>query len=143
MIRVLDGIDSFLDQLTSIHFGPAVLAVLAHIVRLTCTSTAWRNVIAAAYPEERVPRRKIFAAYLAGVGVNALIPVRAGDAVRVVIAHRAVPKSSYTTLVSSSFVLMIFDLTAALCLLAWAAATQHALPPVGKLPDLPTFEFSW
>jgi uncharacterized membrane protein YbhN (UPF0104 family) len=143
VIRVLDGIDAFLDQLTSVHFGPAALAILAHLVRLACTGTAWRNVLAAAYPEDRVPRIRIFAAYLAGVGVNALIPVRAGDAVRVVIAHRALPKSSYTTLVSSTFVLMMFDLTMASALLVWAAATQNAFPPVGKLPDLPTFEFRW
>lgn len=142
MIRVLDGIDAFLDQLTSVHYGPAALAIVAHLCRLACTSTAWRNVLAAAYPEERVPRRSIFAAYLAGVGVNALIPVRAGDAVRVVIAHRALPRSSYTTLVSSTFVLTLFDLTAALTLLAWAA-TQDAFPSIGSLPDLPTFEFNW
>jgi uncharacterized membrane protein YbhN (UPF0104 family) len=142
VIRVLDGIDAFIDQLTSVHFGPAALAVLAHLVRLTCTSTAWRGVLAAAYPEERVPRLRIFGAYLAGVGVNALIPVRAGDAMRVYIAHRAIPRSSYTTLVSSTFVLMLFDLTAALSLLAWAA-TQDAFPSIGSLPDLPTFEFSW
>jgi uncharacterized membrane protein YbhN (UPF0104 family) len=143
VIRVLDGIDAFLDQLASVHYGPAALAILAHLVRLGCTSTAWRNVLVAAYPKEKAPRIRIFAAYLAGVGVNALIPVRAGDAVRVVLAHRALPKSSYTTLVSSTFVLMMFDLTAASSLLAWAAATQNAFPPVGKLPDLPTFEFRW
>ena len=90
-----------------------------------------------------MPRVRIFAAYLAGVGVNALIPIRAGDAARVVLAHRALPKSSYTTLVSSTFVLMLFDLTMASSLLVWAAATQNAFPPVGKLPDLPTFEFRW
>jgi hypothetical protein len=50
VIRVLDGIDAFLDQLTSVHFGPAALAILAHLVRLACTGTAWRNVLAAAYP---------------------------------------------------------------------------------------------
>jgi uncharacterized membrane protein YbhN (UPF0104 family) len=143
VIRVLDGIDAFLDQLTSVHFLPVFLAVLTHLVRLACTSTAWRNVLAAAYPQETVSRIKIFGAFLAGVGINALIPVRAGDAVRVVFAHRAIPSSTYTTLVSSTFVLMLFDFTAASLLLVWAAATQNALPPVGSLPDLPTFDFAW
>jgi uncharacterized protein (TIRG00374 family) len=143
VIRVLDGIDAFIDQLTSVHPFPLFLAVLAHLIRLACTSTAWRNVLAAAYPEQRVRRLPIFGAYLAGVGINALIPVRAGDAVRVVLAHRAIPKSTYTTVVSTSFVLMLFDVFAASCLLAWAALTQHALPPVGRLPDLPTFDFAW
>ena len=44
---------------------------------MACTSRAWRNVLAAAYPEERVPWRAIYPAYLAGVGINAIIPARA------------------------------------------------------------------
>jgi uncharacterized membrane protein YbhN (UPF0104 family) len=141
--RVLDGIDAFLDGLASIDVRPALLAVLVHVGRLACTSMAWRNVLAAAYSEERVPRLSIFGAYLAGVGINAIIPVRAGDAVRVVLAHRAIPKSTYTTIVSSTFVLSLFDMAAASLLLVWAATTQDAFPNIGSLPDLPSFEFAW
>src|SRR4249919_3418437 len=137
-VRVLDGIDAFLDQLTSVHPLPLFLAVLAQLGKLSCTSMAWRNVLAAAYPGVRVRRRSILGAYLAGVGVNALVPLRAGDAVRVVLAHRAVPTSTYTTVVSSTFVLSIFDLAAASSVLAWAALTG-----IGDLPRLPSFEFSW
>ncbi len=143
MARVLDGIDAFLDQLTSVDLLPALLAIAAHVARLACTSMAWRNVLAAAYPDEKVRRLPIFGAYLAGVAVNAIVPVRAGDAVRVVLAHRAVPKSTYTTVVSSSLVLSIFDLLAAASLLAWAALTQDALPGFGDLPNLSSFDFAW
>jgi uncharacterized membrane protein YbhN (UPF0104 family) len=143
VVRILDGVDAFLDQLTSVDPLPLFLAVLAQLAKLSCTSMAWRNVLAAAYPGERVPRRSILGAYLAGVGVNAIIPLRAGDAVRVVLAHRAVPNSTYTTVVSSSFVLSIFDIAAASSVLAWAAITQDALPGIGDLPRLPSFEFSW
>jgi glycosyltransferase 2 family protein len=142
VVRVLDGIDAFLTQLTSVHPFPLFLAILAHLTRLACTSTAWRNVLAAAYPETRVRRVPIFGAYLAGVGVNAVIPIRAGDAVRVVLAHRSIPGSTYTTVVSSSFVLMMFDLVAASLLLTWAF-TQNAFPPVGRVPHLRTFDFAW
>jgi uncharacterized membrane protein YbhN (UPF0104 family) len=143
VVRILDGVDAFLDQLTSVDPLPLFLAVLAQLAKLSCTSMAWRNVLAAAYPGERVPRRSILGAYLAGVGVNAIVPLRAGDAVRVVLAHRAVRNSTYTTVVSSSFVLSIFDMAAASSVLAWAALTQDALPGIGDLPRLPSFEFSW
>jgi uncharacterized membrane protein YbhN (UPF0104 family) len=141
--RVLDGIDAFLDQLASVDLLPVFLAVLAQLAKLACTSMAWRNVLAAAYPEERVARRPILAAYLAGVGVNALLPMRAGDAVRIVLAHRAVPGSTYTTVVSSTLVLSIFDVAAASSLLAWAVLTQDDLPGIAELPRLPSFEFGW
>jgi uncharacterized membrane protein YbhN (UPF0104 family) len=143
VIRVLDGIDAFLDQLASVDPHPVLFAVLAQLAKLTCTSMAWRNVLAAAYPHEAVRRRSIIGAYFAGVGVNAIIPLRAGDAVRVLLAHRAVTGSTYTTVVSSTLVLSIFDVVAASALLTWAALTQDALPGLGDLPDLPSFDFSW
>lgn len=141
--RILDGLAAFLDQLESVEPLPVLFAVLAQLARLACTSMAWRNVLAAAYPDQTVPRRQILAAYFAGVGVNAIIPLRAGDAVRVVLAHRAIPRSTYTTIVSSTFVLMIFDMSAASALLVWAALTQDALPGLADLPELPSFDFSW
>jgi uncharacterized membrane protein YbhN (UPF0104 family) len=141
--RVLDGIDAFFDQLAAVDPLPAVLAILAHLAKLTCTSMAWRNVLAAAYPDREVRRVPIIGAYLAGVGVNAIIPVRAGDAVRVVLAHRAIKESTYTTVVSSTLVLSIFDMAAASAVLVWAATTQDALPGLGELPELPSFDFAW
>ncbi len=143
LIRVLDGIDAFLDQLASVDPLPIFFAVLAQLAKLTCTSMAWRNVLAAAYPDRVVRRLSIIGAYLAGVGVNAIMPLRAGDAVRIVLAHRAVSGSTYTTVVSSTLVLSIFDIAAASALLIWAATTQDALPGLGDLPELPSFDFSW
>ena len=122
LVRVLDGIDAFLDQLGSVHFVPLALAIGCHLLKLACTSRAWRNVLAAAYPENRVPWISIYGAYLAGVGVNAIIPARAGDAVRIVLAHRAIPGSTYTTVVSSTLVLSFFDMFAASLFLAWAVS---------------------
>jgi uncharacterized membrane protein YbhN (UPF0104 family) len=141
--RVLDGIDAFLEQLTSVDPLPAFLAVLAHLAKLTCTSMAWRNVLAAAYPDRKVRRLSIVSAYLAGVGVNAVVPVRAGDAVRILLAHRAIPGSTYTTVVSSTLVLSIFDMLAATSLLVWAAVSLDTLPGLGELPELPSFDFAW
>jgi uncharacterized membrane protein YbhN (UPF0104 family) len=54
-----------------------------------------------------------------------------------------VAESTYTTIVSSTLVLSIFDIAAASTLLAWAALTQDALPGLGELPELPSFDFSW
>src|SRR5262245_29202197 len=107
-----------------------------------CTSKAWRNVLAAAYPEAQVRWISIYAAYIAGVGVNAIIPARAGDVVRLTLAHRAVKGATYTTLVSSSAVLAIVDVVCAATLFAWAI-TQGVLPSLDVLPSLPGFDFRW
>jgi uncharacterized membrane protein YbhN (UPF0104 family) len=142
LVRVLDGVDAFLDQLGSVAFLPLALAIGCHLLKMACTSRAWRNVLAAAYPESRVPWLSIYGAYLAGVGINAIIPARAGDAVRIVLAHRAIPGSTYTTVVSSTLVLSFFDMFAASLLLAWAVSLGE-LPGLDVLPRLKSFDFAW
>ncbi|MDQ3672539.1 MAG: flippase-like domain-containing protein [Actinomycetota bacterium] len=143
MARILDGIDAFLDQLAAIDPLPAAIAILCQLAKLFATSQAWRNILVAAYPHQEVPRRSILGAYVSGIGINAIIPVRAGDAVRVVLAHRAIPGSSYTTVISSTAVLSIFDIAAATTLLVLAAVTLDELPGIGELPRLRSFDFAW
>jgi uncharacterized membrane protein YbhN (UPF0104 family) len=142
LVRVLDGVDAFLDQLGSVSFLPLAAAIGCHLLKMACTSRAWRNVLAAAYPEARVPWISIYGAYLSGVGINAIIPARAGDAVRIVLAHRAIPGSTYTTVVSSTLVLSFFDMFAASALLTWALTTG-ALPGLDVLSGLESFDFAW
>jgi uncharacterized membrane protein YbhN (UPF0104 family) len=105
-----------------------------------CTSRAWRNTLAAAYPDEQVPWPRIYAAYLAGIGVNALMPFRGGDVVKLGLAHRAIPGATYVTLASSLLVLAIVDSVVALAFFAYAL-TQHVLPSFASLPDLPSFDY--
>jgi len=139
---VLDAIAAFWDYLASVRPLPLAIAIACHIAKTMCTSRAWRNVLAAAYPEVRVRWPAIYAAYIAGVGVNAIFPARAGDVVRLTMAHRAVKGSTYTTLVSSSVVLAIVDSACAVALFVWAV-TQGVFPSFDALPSLPSFDFAW
>ena len=142
MGEVLHAIGVFFEQLAAVHFGALGLAVLAHLVKTMCTSRAWRNTIAASYPEEEVRWRSIYASYLSGVGVNAIVPARGGDAVRLFLAHRAVPGSSYTTLAATLLVLSLFDMAMAALIFAYAL-TLGVLPGVGALGALPGFDFGF
>ena len=142
MGEVLHAIAVFFEHLADVKFTALALAIVAHLLKTMCTSRAWRNTIAASYPEEPVPWRQVYAAYLAGVGVNAIIPARAGDAVRLYLVHRAVPSSTYTTLVSTLLVLSFFDTGMALLIFAYAL-TLGVLPAVGSLGKLPGFDFGF
>src|SRR4029450_12311333 len=66
----------------------------------------------------------------------------AGDAVRIVLAHRAIRNSTYTTVVSSTLVLSLFDMLAASFFLTWAIAVG-GLPGIDVLSHLRTFDFAW
>jgi uncharacterized membrane protein YbhN (UPF0104 family) len=134
--------ESFWHFLSDIALLPLFAAICCHLLKLCCTSRAWRNVLAAAYPDRPVRWPPILAAYVAGVGVNAIVPARAGDAVRIFMAHRAIPGSSYTTVVSSNVVLTFVDMALALAVFVWAL-TQGVLPSLDALSRLPSFDYSW
>ena len=142
MGEVLHAIRVFFEQLAAVEFLPLFLAICCHVLKTMCTSRAWRNTIAASYPEQEVRWRSIYASYLAAVGVNAIIPVRAGDGVRLYLAHRAVPGATYTTLASTLLVLSLFDASMALLIFVYAL-TLGVLPGVGSLGSLPGFDFGF
>ena len=142
MGRVLDAIEAFWDYLAAVQLLPLALAIACHLLKVACASRAWRNVLMAAYPAVTVRWRAIYAAYLAGAGVNAIFPARAGDVVRLYLARRAIPGSTYTTLVSSTLVLMIVDVVVGVSLFAWAFS-QGVLPGLDVLRSLPSFDFRW
>src|SRR6187401_2206241 len=142
MGEVFHAIGVFFEQLADVKFTALALAIVAHLLKTMCTSRAWRNTIAASYPEEPVPWIRIYASYLAGVGVNAIIPARGGDAVRLFLAHRAVPGSTYVILASTLLVLSFFDMGMALLIFVYAL-TLGVLPAVGSLGKLPGFDFGF
>jgi uncharacterized membrane protein YbhN (UPF0104 family) len=86
----------------------------------------------------------MFGAYVAGTGVNAVIPARGGDVVRLFLAKRRVEGSTYTTLVSTTLLQTAFDMVVAGCFILWAI-TQHVLPGVDVLrsPSLPSLDYGW
>ena len=142
MHHVIDAIRVLFDNLADVAPLPLAAGLGIHIVKTMCTSRAWRNVIAAAYPGERVRWRSIWGAYLAGVGVNAIVPARGGDVVRIYLTRRAVPKASLTTLGATYLVMSIFDTAMSLAIFGYAL-TLGVLPSIHSLPHLPSFDFSW
>jgi uncharacterized membrane protein YbhN (UPF0104 family) len=142
MRNLFDAIEAFFDTLTSIHWSFLGLAVLCHLGRIASRSRAWRNVIAAAYPNTKVDWRYVFGGYVAGVGANALVPGRGGDLLRLYIVKHRVEGTTYPTLGATLVADGIFDLFAASALLIWAAAAG-VLPGGDVLPTLPGIDWLW
>jgi uncharacterized membrane protein YbhN (UPF0104 family) len=142
MDQVIDAGRTFFEHLAAVGWTALGVAMALHVARLVARSLAWRNIIAAAYPEEDVGRARIFGAYMAGVGINSLAPARAGDVVRLVLAKKSVASSTYTTLTPTLFVEALFDIPVAGAILVWALV-QDVLPALDVLPDLPSIDWSW
>jgi uncharacterized membrane protein YbhN (UPF0104 family) len=141
---VLHAIAVFFDHLASVEWKWLTIGILCHLGKLLAVSRAWCNIIQAAYPDRRVRWPQVFGSYVAGTGVNAVIPARGGDVVRLYLAKHRVDGSTYTTLVSTSLLQTLFDMAVAGCLILWAL-TQHALPGIGvlKSPSLPSLDYGW
>jgi uncharacterized membrane protein YbhN (UPF0104 family) len=139
---VLHAIGVFVDHLAAVDWKWIGLAVAAHVSKLVMVSRAWRNIVRAAYPRARVRWRQMFGAYVAGTGVNAVIPARGGDAVKLFIAKRRVEGATYTTLVATVLLQTLFDMLVAGCFILWAISLG-ALPGLDVLPDLPSLDYGW
>ena len=93
---------------------------------------AWRNVLAAAYPAREFRGARSSARTSRASGSTRSSRCARATRCAIVLAHRAIPESTYTTVVSSTLVLSIFDIVAASTLLAWAVLTQDELPGLGR-----------
>lgn len=136
------AVEAFFDHLTSISWGPLALAVCFHLLKILCRTRAWRNILAAAYPAVDVRWRSVLGAYVAGVGVNAVLPARGGDVLKLYLVRRSIEGSTYTTLASTFVVESIFDVLASTALLAWALGTG-VLPGLDVIPRLPAIDWLW
>ena len=132
----------FSDRLTDVRLGSLALALAFILSNLLLRSTAWRNILAAAHPGVRVRWRSITGAYLAGAGVNAIVPARGGDVTKIYLAHRSIPGSAYTTVTSSLIAETLIDLLIG-PLLLMAAYSTGRLPHLPAIGQLPAFEWSF
>jgi uncharacterized membrane protein YbhN (UPF0104 family) len=140
--RIIDAASTFFHHLADVHWLPLGIALGLHLARLLCRTPAWRNIVRASYPDAKVPRRTIAGAYLAGVGVNAIIPARGGDVLKLYLVKHRVDETSYPTLTSTLIVETLLDSVIAGGILIWAL-TIGVLPSLDVLPHLPQVDWSW
>lgn len=140
--QVSHAIDVFFAHVTAISWRLVAVALVFQLLKTAARTRAQRNTLAAAYPTSVVRWRTVFGAYLAGAGVNALIPIRGGDLLRLYLIRRRIDGGSYPTLVAAALVEVPFDLVASIALLAWAVQTG-ALPGLRVVQHLPSLDWFW
>jgi uncharacterized membrane protein YbhN (UPF0104 family) len=132
----------FFDHLASVSWAALAIALAFHFAKVAVRTVAWRNILRAAYPQTRVPLPPVFGAYVAGVGVNSIVPGRGGDLVKLYLVRQKIPGTTYTTLASTLFTETLVDLVLATVIFIWAL-TQGVLPSLNVLPNLPSFDWGW
>jgi uncharacterized membrane protein YbhN (UPF0104 family) len=140
--NVVDAARTFFEHIAAIGWGSIAVALLCHLAKVAARTRSWRNIVAAAYPDSVVRWRSVFGSYAAGVGVNALLPARGGDVLKLYLIKHRVEGSTYPTLTATLLVETLFDLVVASGLLIWAL-TQDVLPGIDVIPRLPEVDWLW
>jgi uncharacterized membrane protein YbhN (UPF0104 family) len=140
--RFFEATTEFFRHLSEIDWTVFALALLCLLGMQLARAWAWRNVLRAAYPDKPIPFLPLAAAYLAGAGINAIVPAHAGDVTKVFLVKRQIPDSSYPAVTSSFLVQTVFDTSVGILVLLYAIS-QGLLPPLPRIPDLPAFEISF
>jgi uncharacterized membrane protein YbhN (UPF0104 family) len=140
--KIFDAAGTFFHHLADVHWVPLAIALGFNLLRLFARVPAWRNIIRASYPDLTVPRRTVGGAYLAGIGVNAIVPARAGDVLKLYLVHDRVQGTTYPTLGATLIVETLFDMVVAGAILAWALGIG-VLPGLDVIPNLPQVDWSW
>jgi uncharacterized membrane protein YbhN (UPF0104 family) len=134
----LHAVRVFFDHLAAVRWEFLALALACHFVKLLFRAGAWRAIVRAAYPEQKLRYRSVLGAYLAGVGVNSIVPARGGDLVKLYLVKHRLKDASYATLAPTLIVETLFDFVTSGLLLAWALASgvlpTHEL--YSRIPDV-------
>ena len=137
-----NAVDSFVSNLASVRLLPLLFALAFFTCYLSLRARASFNVLRAAYPTERISFRRIWGAYFAGYGFNAVIPARGGDVVRLFLTKNSVPNSSYPAVAATFVVEIIFDVAMGSLILLFAF-TQGVFPKPPDFAKLNAFDLSY
>jgi|1186.fasta_scaffold198720_1 hypothetical protein len=117
----------------------AALGIVLYIVAQAVRPRGWHNIIRAAYPDATGLRpRHTMAAYLAGAGLNGVIPARGGDIVKLWLVHRRIPGARYPTLAATFVPETLFETLFGIGLVIWALSRGFLPVPTssGELPHV-------
>jgi lysylphosphatidylglycerol synthase-like protein len=105
----------------------------------TVRTRGWFTILRAAYPDASTLRaRDVALAYLTGAGLNALIPARGGDLVKLSMVRRRIPGARYPTLAATFVPETLFETFVGIALVGWALAMGFLPVPTstGSLPEV-------
>jgi len=138
MGHFLHAVGVFFHHLAAVKWQFLGYALGCHVLKLFFRAGAWRAIVDAAYPDARLKYRSALGAYVAGVGVNSIVPARGGDVVKLYLVKGKIPGGSYATLAPTLIVETLFDSVTAGIVIAWALASgvlpTHEL--YSRIPDV-------
>jgi glycosyltransferase 2 family protein len=126
MSAVTNFVHEFAHAFSHLVVWAYVLAIVAALLQPMVTSRAWRNILAAAFPDVQVRWRDAYGAYLVKSGAGIFLPMHGDDAVRVSLMKDRIPGASTAAVAATAGIETLGDvlLTAMLVgVSAWLGAS--------------------
>ena len=142
MSAFFHAVGIFFHHLADVGWTALGLALACHAIKLLFRARAWQNIVRASYPEGRLRYRAALGAYVAGVGVNSVVPARGGDLIKLYLVKHRVKEATYPTLGATLAVETLFDFVVAGALMVWALAIG-VLPTHQVYSRIPTVDWKF
>jgi uncharacterized membrane protein YbhN (UPF0104 family) len=133
------ALELLLNRAASVNPWLAALGIVLYIAAQAIRPRGWHTIIKAAYPDaDGLRPRHTMAAYLAGAGLNGVIPARGGDIVKLWLLHRRIPGARYPTLAATFVPETLFETVFGFGLVVWALSRGFLPVPTssGELPHV-------
>jgi uncharacterized membrane protein YbhN (UPF0104 family) len=140
VIRTADhALELLLHRAATVNPWLCALGIVTYILAQAVRTRGWHTILKAAYPDATELRaRHTMAAYLAGAGLNGVIPARGGDVVKLWLLHRRIPGARYPTLAATFVPETLFETLFGFGLVIWALSQGFLPVPTasGELPHI-------
>jgi uncharacterized membrane protein YbhN (UPF0104 family) len=127
------------DRTASVDPRWLAAGVVLYFVSQAVRTRGWFTILRASFSDATTLRaRHVALAYLTGAGLNALIPARGGDLVKLAMVKRRIPGARYPTLAATFVPETLFETVVGIALVIWALAMGFLPVPTstGSLPDV-------
>ena len=129
----LEAIGPLLGRLAGVSVPLLALGLAFQLLKMTAMSQVWGRILREALPAARIRRRDTFAPYAAGVGINAVVPAKAGLVARAVLVKRRLPGATYETVTATMVVESLVGTISTLGVVAVAVGMGVVPSPHGAL----------
>jgi uncharacterized membrane protein YbhN (UPF0104 family) len=127
------------DRTAAVDPRAVVAGAALYLLAKTVRTRAWFTILRAAFPDATGLRASdVTRAYLAGSGINMVVPARGGDVVKLAMLRPRIEGSRYSTLAATLVPETLFETAFGAGLVVWALAKGFLPVPTanGELPAL-------
>ena len=120
------------DTIAGASLGALAIAIILHLFKVAAEARSWHGIVRHTYPVSGPRFRTTYAAFAGAIGVNAILPARVGEALRLGIMRRSIRDSSVATIGGTMVLETGIEATFGLAVVAAVLLAGRSIGPLGS-----------